>query len=51
MHETLTHFAQTWGMFYAIALFGLAVGYALWPRNKETFDRAARAPLDEGDAP
>jgi cytochrome c oxidase cbb3-type subunit IV len=49
MHETLAQFAQTWGMIYAIALFGVAVGYALWPRNKATFDRAASAPLRDGN--
>jgi cytochrome c oxidase cbb3-type subunit 4 len=49
MHETLSQIAQTWGLFYAIALFSIAVGYALWPKNKATFDRAARAPLDDGE--
>ena len=30
-----------------IALFAMVCVYAFWPRNKETFDRAARLPLDE----
>jgi cytochrome c oxidase cbb3-type subunit IV len=49
MHEQLTRFAQFWGMIYAIVLFGIAVSYAAWPSNKQTFDRAARAPLDSED--
>jgi cbb3-type cytochrome oxidase subunit 3 len=36
-------------MFYAIVLFLIVLGYALWPANKSTFDRAARAPLESED--
>jgi cytochrome c oxidase cbb3-type subunit IV len=46
-YETATHFAQTWGLVYAFALFAAILAYALWPANKTKFDRAARAPLDE----
>jgi cytochrome c oxidase cbb3-type subunit IV len=49
MFETLTRFAQSWGMFYTIILFAGALTYALWPSNKETFDHAARAPLEPED--
>lgn len=49
MYETITRFAQSWGMFYTIALFAIALAYALWPSNKQEFDRAARAPLDTED--
>jgi cytochrome c oxidase cbb3-type subunit 4 len=50
MHELVTRFAQFWGMIYAVAIFLVAVTYALWPSNKQTFDRAAHAPLDaDGD--
>jgi cytochrome c oxidase cbb3-type subunit IV len=45
-YESAAQFAQTWGLLYAVALFGGALAYALWPRNKSTFDRAARIPLD-----
>jgi cytochrome c oxidase cbb3-type subunit 4 len=41
------HFAQTWGLLFAIILFACALAYALWPANRATFDRAARAPLSE----
>lgn len=38
----LTFWTPTFvGIFLAIAI------YALWPRNKETFDAAARMPLRE----
>jgi len=30
-----------------VATFIAIVAYALWPRNKETFDAAARQPLRE----
>lgn len=48
-YQSLAHFAQTWGLLYAIILFGLAVLYALWPANKDKFDRAARQPLEDDD--
>lgn len=46
-YQALAIFAQSWGMIYIVGLFAIAVGYALWPSNKTTFDRAARMPLDE----
>lgn len=45
-HE-LAAFAKTWGLVYLMILFAGVLVYALWPRNKEKFDRAARMPLDE----
>ena len=30
-----------------VVLFLVIVGYALWPRNRATFDEAARMPLRE----
>lgn len=47
-YEQATHFAQTWGLVLATLLFACAVAYAMWPRNRQTFEKAARAPL-EGD--
>lgn len=49
MYEALSSFAQTGGLVYFVLLFAAALLYALWPKNQETFDRAASAPLDEGD--
>ena len=46
-YEWLAQFAQTWGLWYVIAIFACVVIYACWPGNKETFDRAAQMPLDE----
>lgn len=48
-YETLASFAQTGGLIYAIAIFACVVAYALWPKNKPTFDRAASLPLDADD--
>lgn len=47
MYETLSSFAQTGGLIYFVAVFAGALAYALWPRNQETFDAAARLPLSE----
>ena len=46
-HATLATFAQTWGLVFLVAMFATALAYALWPRNKAKFDRAARLPLEE----
>lgn len=51
MYETLSSFAQTWGLLLFIALFGMVLAYALWPRNQEKFDEAARMPLRDDDRP
>ncbi|MEM7766151.1 MAG: cbb3-type cytochrome c oxidase subunit 3 [Pseudomonadota bacterium] len=47
MYEFLASFAQTGGLIYFVLFFIAALIYALRPRNQETFDRAARMPLDE----
>jgi cytochrome c oxidase cbb3-type subunit 4 len=46
-YEWMAHFAQSAGVLYFIALFVAVLFYALRPRNKDTFDRAAQAPLRE----
>lgn len=48
-YEQAAHFAQTWGLALLVAGFSAAVLYALWPSNRAKFDRAARAPLNDGD--
>lgn len=48
MYEALSSFAQTGGLVYFVVMFGAALLYALWPKNQDTFDRAAHAPLDDG---
>jgi cytochrome c oxidase cbb3-type subunit IV len=46
-YHTLANIAQTFGMLLFIGGFLLVVVYALLPRNRATFDAAARAPLHE----
>lgn len=46
-YEDWSHFAQTWGTLYFLAIFAGAVVYALWPRNGQDFRRAANLPLSE----
>lgn len=46
-YETVSSFAQIWGMFFFIIVFVAVIAYALWPSNKGKFDRAARAPLSD----
>jgi cytochrome c oxidase cbb3-type subunit 4 len=48
-YDTLATFARSWGAVYLMVLFLGVVAYALWPRNKAKFDRAARMPLDEDE--
>lgn len=46
-HEDIARLAGTWGLVYMIAVFVIAVAYALWPSNRAKFERAARLPLDD----
>jgi cytochrome c oxidase cbb3-type subunit IV len=46
-YETLAHFAQTAGILLFMSGFLMIVAYALWPRNKAIFDKAARTPLND----
>lgn len=50
-YASVSGFAQTGGLLFFVIVFGVAALYALWPRNKEKFDRAARSLLDDGAAP
>lgn len=47
MYEALSSFAQTGGLIYFVVMFMAALTYALWPKNKEKFNRAAHLPLSE----
>ncbi|MFN4224791.1 MAG: cbb3-type cytochrome c oxidase subunit 3 [Hyphomonas sp.] len=49
MYETLSSFAQTWGLGFFVLMFLTAVTYALSPSNREKFHAAARQPLEERD--
>lgn len=48
-YDTLATFSRSWGTIYLMLVFLALCVYALWPRNKDKFDRAARMPLDEDD--
>ena len=49
LYEDVAYFAQTWGLVFLVALFAAALTYAMWPRNADKFERAARVPLDRDD--
>lgn len=49
MYETLSSFAQTWGLGFFVLMFLVAVAYALWPGNREKFRDAAHKPLEDKD--
>jgi cytochrome c oxidase cbb3-type subunit 4 len=49
MYERLSSFAQTGGLIYFVVLFAIVLAYALWPRNQNKFDEAARLPLNDDE--
>lgn len=46
-YEAVSRFAQQGGAVYFFVIFVIATAYAFWPRMRDTFEKAARAPLDE----
>ena len=46
-YALLSSFAQTGGLLYFVAMFLAVLIYALWPRNRARFARAAHLPLAE----
>ena len=48
-YQTVARIAQQGGSLYFMILFLAVCAYAFWPRNRETFRRASRAALSEGD--
>lgn len=46
-YHDIAAFSRSFGLVYLMVLFIGACAYALWPRNQDTFDRAARLPLEE----
>jgi cytochrome c oxidase cbb3-type subunit 4 len=47
MMHLLSVLVATWWTPVFVAMFVAVVLYALWPRNRATFDAAARLPLRE----
>jgi len=48
-YETVSRLAQQGGTVYFVLMFIAAFTYAMWPKKKDEFQRAARLPLDEED--
>lgn len=48
-YETVAQFAQQGGTVYFAGVFLAGVAYALWPKKREEFQRAARAPLEKDE--
>lgn len=46
-YESIMPVAQFGGLIFFIVLFAGVVVYALWPGNRDKFERASRAPLDD----
>lgn len=49
MYETLSRFAQTFGLLIFVVAFALVLFHALSPRNKAKFDEAKNIPLKDED--
>ena len=46
-YEMLSAFARSAGTVYCFAMFMGVLVYALWPSNREAFNKAAAEPLHE----
>jgi cytochrome c oxidase cbb3-type subunit 4 len=46
-YATAAELGRTWGLILMCAVFAGVLAYALWPRNRAKFERAARIPLAE----
>ena len=46
-YAAVAQFAQTWGLAYFVAVFLVALVYALWPSRRQKFEQAAQIPLRE----
>jgi len=48
-YETVSRLAQQGGTVYFFLIFLGGLAYAMWPKKKDEFQRAARLPLEEED--
>ena len=48
-YETVSRFAQTWGLAFLVLMFLAVLAYALWPANRAKFSKAARLPLEDDE--
>ncbi len=51
LHEFLVWAAKSVGLFYLLGLSAIVLVYAYWPSNRQRFEQAANAILDEEDKP
>ncbi len=47
LENLISYVMSTWWTPVFVALFVAVLLYALWPRNRKTFDRASKMPLRE----
>lgn len=50
-YDTIAHVIKMGGTVAFFSLFLIAIIYALWPKNRDKFDQAARLPLTDTDTP
>ncbi len=50
-YDALAHIVKLGGTIMFFSVFLIAILYALWPKNKERFERASQIPLTDTDAP
>jgi len=46
-YETVARIAQQAGTVYFVLIFVAGAAHALWPKNRDQFQKAARLPLEE----
>lgn len=46
-YQSVSAFAQSWGLVYLFVLFVAVLTYALWPGNRNKFRDAAQIPFKE----
>jgi cytochrome c oxidase cbb3-type subunit 4 len=49
-YETVSRVAQQGGTVFFVGAFLAGVVHALWPRNKEAFQRLAHLPLEDDES-
>lgn len=50
-YDTFAHVVKMGGTLVFSLFFFVVIIYAIWPKNKARFDRAAQLPLTEDDFP
>jgi cytochrome c oxidase cbb3-type subunit 4 len=50
-YDQVAQFVTQWGSVYFVLMFAVVLVYALWPKNKDKFAKAARTALDTEDRP